>query len=109
MDLKFYAYRERVFASLYFTGNGFFNRSMRLWARQRGWQLNDMGLFERGTKKRILDASEEQQVFDMLELVYKDPHERDSFDALEPKTGQIVDFEPTQGEFREDADNRWIE
>ncbi|CAJ1958452.1 unnamed protein product [Cylindrotheca closterium] len=108
VDLKFYPYRERVFASLYFTGNGFFNRSMRLWARQRGWQLNDTGLFERGTKKRILDATKEQQVFDILELVYKHPHERDSFDALEPKTGQVVDYEPTQGEFKEDAENQWI-
>lgn len=82
---------------------------MRLWARQRGWHLNDAGLFKRGTKQRILDATEEKQVFDMLDLVYKHPHERDSFDALEPKTGQKVDYEPTQGEFKEDTEKKWIE
>ena len=26
VDIKLYPYRERAFASLYFTGNGFFNR-----------------------------------------------------------------------------------
>lgn len=32
LDIKFYPWRERVFAALYFTGNGYFNRSMRLWS-----------------------------------------------------------------------------
>lgn len=35
IDIKFYPWRERVFASLYFTGNGHFNRSMRLWASRK--------------------------------------------------------------------------
>ena len=35
IDIKFYPWRERAFASLYFTGNGFFNRSMRLWASRK--------------------------------------------------------------------------
>jgi DNA polymerase/3'-5' exonuclease PolX len=30
VDIKFFPWRERIFATLYFTGNGFFNRSMRL-------------------------------------------------------------------------------
>lgn len=78
-------------------------------ARQRGWQLNDSGLFNRGTTERILEATEERQVFDMLGLVYKHPHERDSFDALKPKTGEAVDYEPTKGEFREFQESAWIE
>ncbi len=35
IDIKFYPWRERIFASLYFTGNGYFNRSMRLWASRK--------------------------------------------------------------------------
>ena len=35
IDIKFYPWRERIFASLYFTGNGYFNRSMRLWASKK--------------------------------------------------------------------------
>ena len=42
IDIKFYPYRERAYAMLYFTGNGFFNRSMRLWAsKEKGMILND--------------------------------------------------------------------
>ena len=35
IDIKIYPYRERVFAYLYFTGNGHFNRSMRLWSKRK--------------------------------------------------------------------------
>lgn len=35
IDIKFYPWRERIFAALYFTGNGYFNRSMRLWASRK--------------------------------------------------------------------------
>jgi DNA polymerase lambda len=35
IDIKFYPWRERAFASIYFTGNGYFNRSMRLWASRK--------------------------------------------------------------------------
>jgi len=35
VDIKFFPWRERIFATLYFTGNGFFNRSMRLWSARR--------------------------------------------------------------------------
>jgi DNA polymerase/3'-5' exonuclease PolX len=83
VDIKFYPYRERVFASLYFCGNGYTNRAMRLWARNEGMQLNDHGLFSRDGKVSILDnPSTEKQVFDMLGLVYKEPHERDGFHAV---------------------------
>jgi len=109
VDIKFYAYRERVFASLYFTGNGFFNRSMRLWARSQGYQLNDKGLFRRKDQKRMMEATEEQQIFDQLGLVYKFPHERDSFDAIEAKSGEEIDYQPTMGEMNEYKENVWID
>ena len=38
VDIKIFPWRERIFATMYFTGNGFFNRSMRLWsARKYGY------------------------------------------------------------------------
>eukprot|EP00980_Cylindrotheca_fusiformis_P007936 scaffold1697_cov120-Cylindrotheca_fusiformis.AAC.18 len=108
VDIKFYPYRERVFAALYFTGNGYFNRSMRLWARNLGFQLNDHGLFERGTKDRVMEATEERHVFDKLGLVYKEPQERDSFDALEPKNDSKADFEPSMSELKDYNNNTWV-
>lgn len=72
-----------------------------------GFHLNDHGLFERETKARIMEATEERQVFERLELVYKAPHERDCFDALEPKNGDVVDFEPSISELKNDND-AWV-
>ncbi|KAG7349136.1 DNA polymerase beta palm domain containing protein [Nitzschia inconspicua] len=88
VDIKFYPYRERAFATVYFTGNGFLNRSMRLWAKRVfSWRLNDHGLFDLNNGlKRVMEASTEEEIFEKLKLVYKHPHERDSFDALEPKS-----------------------
>ncbi len=85
VDIKFFPYRERIFATLYFTGNGFFNRSMRLWAsRKFKLLLNENGLFTRDLSSRVMEADTERQVFDHLHLIYKQPHERDCFDAVQP-------------------------
>ena len=70
VDIKFYPYRERVFASLYFTGNGYFNRAMRLWAKQKMfYHLDDHGLFQQGTSERVMEAQTEKEVFDKLGYV----------------------------------------
>jgi DNA polymerase lambda len=92
VDIKFYPYRERIFAALYFTGNGYFNRSMRLWANRKfHYTLNDHGLFKKGTNERVLKATSERQVFDVLGLVWKESHERDCFDAVVGKgTGETA-------------------
>jgi len=120
IDIKVYPHRERIFAILYFTGNGHFNRSMRLWAKYKfNYRLSDQGLFYLDTQSRVMvsEASKdgekearpkkfktivdaratsggsgklvvfqptsERDVFDFLNLVWKEPHERDGFDAVE--------------------------
>jgi DNA polymerase IV len=84
VDIKFYPYRERVFArDLYFTGNGHFNRAMRFWASKKfGYTLNDHGLFHQHTSTRVMEAQCEREVFDKLQLAWKDVSERDCFDAV---------------------------
>jgi DNA polymerase/3'-5' exonuclease PolX len=114
VDIKLYPYRERAFATLYFTGNGFFNRSMRLWAtRMFGYKLNDHGLFKRSDDtERVLEATTEKEIFDFLKVVYKEPTERDCWDALEPMEGGpdfIDQLEMNQSEFTEDKEYKWVE
>lgn len=95
IDIKFYPYRERVFASLYFTGNGWFNRSMRQWSRRaKKMSLNDHGFFsiEQDGKRLPIEAETERQVFDLLGLVYKEPTERDCFDAVIPIEGGSIEM-----------------
>lgn len=115
VDIKFYPYRERVFASIYFTGNGYFNRSMRLWATYKhGMKLSDHGLFDRATgKERMMEASHEKEVFDFLGIKWKEPKERDGFDAMEPKNDQVDDDEDivfkNYSEFLKDSEeNIWV-
>jgi len=121
IDIKFYPYRERIFASLYFTGNGHFNRSMRLWAtRKFGWSLNDHGLFLEGTRTRVtakadsgatvvFQPSTERDVFDKLELIYKEPNERDGFAAVQPKKGVFDGHMSKQEFFREEGAHSWVD
>jgi DNA polymerase/3'-5' exonuclease PolX len=110
VDIKLYPYRERAFATVYFTGNGFMNRSMRLWAKRVfNWRLSDHGLFDIATGKRVTEATTEREIFDHLKLVYKEPHERDSFDSLESKEGVLNDnMQLSEDEFKEESKYVWV-
>ena len=123
IDIKFYPYREKAFAQLYFTGSGFFNRSMRVWARRRmGMALNDHGLFrslDKTFKKTVndrlpIECASEREVFDILGLVYKEPHERKFFDAVLPKDEARFD-DNTETDIKSEASEElqhvytWIE
>ena len=44
IDIKVYPKDQFGFALLYFTGSDYFNRSMRLFAEQKGYTLSDHGL-----------------------------------------------------------------
>lgn len=72
------------------------------------YTLNDHGLFYGGTTDRVMEASSEIEVFDRLNLVYKEPHERDSFDAVLSKTGPAVEVELSEAEFKEDKNYIWV-
>lgn len=109
VDIKLYPHRETPFASLYFTGNGYFNRSMRLWASRMSYILNDHGLFQRGTNKRVMEASSEKEVFEKLELEYKAPEERDCFDAVVPlKNTPRAELQMKESDFYKDNEHVWI-
>ena len=91
---------------------GYFNRSMRLWAsRVFGFTLNEHGLFDRGDgTTRVFEASTEREVFDRLGLVYREPHERHCWDALEPIDANIKpNLQLTQSELKVDNKNKWVE
>ena len=112
IDIKFYPSRERIFALLYFTGNGYFNRSMRLWSlRKFHWTLNDHGLFEQKSKVRVMDSvHSEQQVFEKLKLVWKEPHERDSFDAVTGIDQTVSNLDGFSSvEFHQESAHQWID
>jgi len=98
IDIKFYPYRERAFATLYFTGCGWFNRSMRLWSKRKlNLRLNDHGIFPYDSKQTAYvpqphenlpypDLNSEFLIFEKLGLVFKEPRERNCFDDVVSKS-----------------------
>lgn len=65
IDIKYYHIQQFAFATLYFTGSDMFNRSMRLFARKKGYSLSDHGLsvVERNGKNEKIWKSSEIQLY----------------------------------------------
>jgi hypothetical protein len=55
-----------------------------------------------------MEADDEIQVFDKLNLVYKQPYERDCFDAVIPKFNETIDFEIADHEKKLEATYSWV-
>eukprot|EP00605_Chrysophyceae_sp_TOSAG23-4_P002889 GSChrysophyteH1.ASY1.ANO1.3184.1 assembled CDS len=104
IDIKVYPRAALPFALLYFTGSDYFNRSMRNYCHsfsvddgKHTLTLSDVGLFpcirQRVKEKNkwvwkvswkgacLPDIKSEQDVFTVLNLQYKQPHERDVYGA----------------------------
>ncbi|EFA86286.1 hypothetical protein PPL_00073 [Heterostelium album PN500] len=83
IDFQSIVREEWPFALLYFTGSDHFNRSMRLWARKNGFSLSESHLVRRwGTaqdeiKGEPIPAANERDIFQLLGLEYKEPHQRE--------------------------------
>ena len=84
---------------------------MRLWAsRVFGLKLSEHGLFDRSDgKTRVFEASTEREIFDRLQLAYREPDERHYWDALEPLDKDIeADLRLTELELKDDRKNPWV-
>ena len=87
LDLKVYPVEEFAYALLYFTGSDHFNRSMRHYAKARGYSLSDHGIVNatkvggnnvvRGTKN-LFPAPDEESIFAALSLEYVPPEKRNT-------------------------------
>ena len=74
------------------------------------WKLSDHGLFRRDDgKTRVKEVSTEKEIFDLVEIVYREPQDRDSWDALEPIDGKFSshDLELTEKEFNRERKHLW--
>jgi hypothetical protein len=56
-----------------------------------------------------MEADNEKQVFDKLNLIYKEPHERDCFDAVIPKCNESMDFDLADHEKKLEASYTWVD
>ncbi|XP_013405117.1 DNA-directed DNA/RNA polymerase mu isoform X1 [Lingula anatina] len=76
VDLIIAPASQYAYALVGWTGSKMFNRSLRLYAqRELDMKLTSHGLFDMKQRKPI-QASSEQEVFEILKLQYRDPEER---------------------------------
>ena len=73
------------------------------------YTLNEHGLYNTGTNIRVFEADQESQIFEKLNLIYKEPHERDCYDAVIPKGEQQMDFELADHEKKVEASYQWVD
>ena len=86
LDLKLYPPQEYAYALLYFTGSDHFNRSMRHFAKAKGYSLSDHGIVrahKQGSNNvvrgvvNLVKANTEQDIFRALGLLFREPGDRD--------------------------------
>ena len=76
LDIKVYNKNIFAFALLYFTGSAYFNRSLRLFAKKKGFHLSDKELSNRFNGNKV-ECKSEEEIFNALGLKYRTPEERE--------------------------------
>lgn len=76
IDLEIVKWENYPFALLYFTGSKNFNKCVRQIAKDKGYTLNQEGLFGEGISYSF---ETEREIFDFLRIKYQTPEERDLF------------------------------
>jgi DNA polymerase beta len=80
IDIRFVPFESYASAGFYFTGSGNFNKLFRGIALQRGYTLNEYGIYkldEKGEKSELIPTFSEQQIFDVVGVEYLTPNERE--------------------------------
>ena len=75
LDIQKIDHKRYPFALLYFTGNKYFNLFIRNKAKEKGYKLNEFGLFK-NNKQIQKEIKTEKDIFEFLDLKYLKPSER---------------------------------
>lgn len=76
LDIRCIQHDQFYFGMLYFTGPRSLSIDMRLRAIEKGMVLNEYCLVRKGDHADRVLVGSERQIFEALELPYKEPHER---------------------------------
>ena len=79
IDIRFVPYNSYHSSLLYFTGSMMTNKLMRTIALEKGYTLNEYGLFRysNGQKGEKIITPSEKHIFDVLGIQYLEPEERE--------------------------------
>jgi DNA polymerase/3'-5' exonuclease PolX len=76
LDIEFVPIESWGSALLYFTGSKGFNVYMRAEAKRKGMLLNEHGLYNIKTGRKVLESPTEEEIFRKIGLPFRPPHRR---------------------------------
>lgn len=103
VDVRVFDVEEYGAAMMYFTGSKDHNIALRNLAIEKGWKLNEYGLFDVKTGERVAGRSEEE-VYSRLGLLYIPPELRENRGEIEAaiagKLPSLVRFDEIKGDLQ---------
>lgn len=109
MDADLQVVEEKSFgaASQYFTGNKDHNVRMRKIAIEKGWKLNEYGVFKNGDK--YLFGSDEKELYEKFGMQWIPPEMRENSGeieaAMEKKLPDLIDYSDLKGDLQ--VQSKW--
>jgi DNA polymerase (family 10) len=100
-DLRIVAREQRGAALQYFTGSKAHNIALRDRALERGWKLNEYGLFD--AEERAIAGATEQDIYDALGLAYIEPELREHRGEIAAAADQRLPSLITRADLRGDV------
>jgi len=102
VDLRIFSVEEYGAARVYFTGSKNHNIALRSLAMEKGWKLNEYGLFDKAGKG--LGGRTEQEIYQELGLDYIPPELREDRGELDAaangKLPHLVEFDDIRGDLQ---------
>ncbi|HXW95150.1 MAG TPA: DNA polymerase/3'-5' exonuclease PolX [Nitrososphaerales archaeon] len=102
VDLRIFSVEEYGAALVYFTGSKNHNIALRSLAMEKGWKLNEYGLFDKAGKR--LGGRTEQEIYQELGLDYIPPELREDRGELDAaangKLPHLVEFDDIRGDLQ---------
>ncbi|ULQ54246.1 DNA polymerase/3'-5' exonuclease PolX [Flavihumibacter fluvii] len=103
VDLRLVHANEYGAALLYFTGSREHNIELRTWAKSKGWKLNEYGVFDAKSGKRLAGESEEE-IYRLFNMQYVPPElreERGEIDTARQKLlPELVEEKDIRGDMQ---------
>jgi DNA polymerase (family 10) len=103
VDLRLVSDYEYGSALLYFTGSKEHNIELRLMAKEKGWKLNEYGLFDEKTEKRLAGNTEDE-VYHHLGLQFIPPELRELRGeikiAMKKKLPELIELQDMKGDMQ---------
>lgn len=103
VDLRLVNDHEYGSALIYFTGSKEHNIKLRVWAKEKGWKMNEYGVFDAKSGKRLAGKTEEE-VYRLFGLQYIPPELREERGEIEAaiknKLPELIELKDIKGDMQ---------